>query len=219
MIEHIQAVIFDIDGTLVDSMGVWHEIDIEYFGLLGIPMPPTLQKDIEGMSFTETACYFKETFQLAEKTVDDIKLDWIRMAHEKYLYEIKAKPGAKEYMKYLKDQGIKIGVATSNDKTLAKAALEAHGFANKVDSIRTACEVNKGKPAPDIYLLACKELNIEPSEAFAVEDSYNGIRSAAAAGLKTIMIPDMQPFNEEMENLVYGCYDSLIEFKEYLQTI
>lgn len=89
MIKHIQAVIFDIDGTLVDSMGVWHDIDIEYFKLLEIPMPPTIQKDIEGMSFTETAVYFKETFRIEEKTVEDIKLDWIRMAQEKYLYEIK----------------------------------------------------------------------------------------------------------------------------------
>ena len=190
MIEHIQAVFFDIDGTLVDSMGVWHEIDIEYFGLLGIPMPPTLQKDIEGMSFTETACYFKETFQLAEKTVDDIKLDWIRMAHEKYLYEIKAKPGAKEYMKYLKDQGIKIGVATSNDKTLAKAALEAHGFANKVDSIRTACEVNKGKPAPDIYLKVAEDLGVDPKNCLVFEDIPNGMRAGKAAGMTVIGIED-----------------------------
>ena len=60
------------------------------------------------MSFTETAHYFKDTFQITEKTIDEIKLDWVRMAHEKYLYEIKAKPGAKEYMKFLKDQGVKV---------------------------------------------------------------------------------------------------------------
>ena len=102
MIEHIQAVIFDIDGTLVDSMKVWYDIDVEYFQILGVPMPPTIQKDIEGMSFTETAHYFKDTFQITDKTIDEIKADWVRMAHEKYLYEIQAKPGAKEYMKFLK---------------------------------------------------------------------------------------------------------------------
>ena len=90
MIEHIQAVIFDIDGTLVDSMGVWYDIDVEYFKLLEIPMPPTIQKDIEGMSFTETAIYFKETFDIREKTIEDIKLDWVCMARDKYLNEIKA---------------------------------------------------------------------------------------------------------------------------------
>lgn len=190
MIEHIQAVIFDIDGTLVDSMGVWHEIDIEYFGLLGIPMPPTLQKDIEGMSFTETAVYFKDTFQLAEKTVDDIKLDWIRMAHEKYLYEIKAKPGAKEYMKFLKEKGMKIGCATSNHKTLAQAALQPHGFSGKVDSIRTACEVNKGKPAPDIYLKVAEDLGVDPKNCLVFEDIPNGMRAGKAAGMTVIGVED-----------------------------
>ena len=73
MIEHIQAVIFDIDGTLVDSIGMWHEIDIEYFNVIEAPMPPTIQKDIEGMSFTEVAVYFKENFDIADKSIDDIK--------------------------------------------------------------------------------------------------------------------------------------------------
>lgn len=190
MIDKIQAVIFDIDGTLVDSMGVWHQIDIEYFEVLGIPMPPTIQKDIEGMSFTETAVYFKETFELTEKTVDDIKLDWVRMANEKYLYEIKAKPGAKEYMTYLKNLGVKIGVATSNDKGLAMSALTPHGFAGKVDAIRTACEVNKGKPAPDIYLKVAEDLGVAPEHCLVFEDIPNGMRAGNAAGMTVIGVED-----------------------------
>ena len=203
MIEHIQAVIFDIDGTLVDSMGVWHEIDIEYFQVLGIPMPPTLQKDIEGMSFTETARYFKDTFQLAEKTVDDIKLDWIRMAHEKYLYEIKAKPGAKEYMKFLKEKGMKIGCATSNHKILAQAALQPHGFSEKVDSIRTACEVNKGKPAPDIYLKVAEDLGVDPKNCLVFEDIPNGMRAGKAAGMTVIGVEDSHStkYAEEIKSI------------------
>lgn len=203
MIEHIQAVIFDIDGTLVDSMGVWHEIDIEYFGILGIPMPPTIQKDIEGMSFTETAVYFKETFDLKEKTIEDIKLDWIRMANEKYLYEIQAKKGAREYMRFLKEKGIKIGVATSNDKTLAVSALKPHGFLEKVDSIRTACEVNKGKPAPDIYLKVAEDLGVDPKHCLVFEDIPNGMRAGKAAGMTVIGVKDERAlkYREEIEEL------------------
>ncbi|MBO5160111.1 MAG: HAD family phosphatase [Lachnospiraceae bacterium] len=190
MIEHIQAVIFDIDGTLVDSMGVWYDIDVEYFKLLGIPMPPTLQKDIEGMSFTETAVYFKETFQLTEKTIDDIKLDWIRMAHEKYLYEIKSKPGAKEFIKFLKEKGIKTGCATSNEKSLAMAALQPHGWSDKMNSVRTACEVCKGKPAPDIYLKVAEDLGVKPENCLVFEDIPNGMRAGKAAGMTVIGVED-----------------------------
>ncbi len=203
MIEHIQAVLFDIDGTLVDSMGVWHDIDIEYFNLLQMVMPPTLQKDIEGMSFTETAVYFKETFQLTEKTVEDIKLDWIRMAHEKYLYEIKAKPGAKEFMTFLKEKGIKIGCATSNDRNLAMAALKPHGFLEKVDVLCTACEVNAGKPAPDIYLKAAQELGVAPEHCLVFEDVPNGMRAGKAAGMTVIGVEDehSKPYKKEIDEI------------------
>ena len=209
MIEHIQAVIFDIDGTLVDSMGVWHEIDIEYFQVLGIPMPPTLTKDIEGMSFTETAHYFKETFELTEKTEEDIKLDWIRMAHEKYLYEINAKPRAKEYMKFLKEKGIKIGCATSNHKTLAQAALQPHGFSEKVDSVRTACEVCKGKPAPDIYLKVAEDLGVEPKNCLVFEDIPNGMRAGKAAGMTVIGVKDVH--SEKYKEEIHGICDYFIK--------
>ena len=190
MIKNIQAVIFDIDGTLVDSMGVWHEIDIEYFKMLGIPMPATLAKDIEGMSFTETAVYFKETFQIKEKSIEDIKLDWIQMAHEKYLCEIKAKPGAKEFVKFLKDKGLKLGCATSNERSLAIAALTPHGFYEKMDSVRTACEVNAGKPAPDIYLKVAEDLGVAPENCLVFEDVPNGMRAGKAAGMTVIAVEE-----------------------------
>ncbi len=208
MIEHIQAVIFDIDGTLVDSMSLWHDIDIEYFGILGIPMPATLQKDIEGMSFTETAHYFKDTFQL-DKDIEDIKLDWIRMAHEKYLYEVSAKPGARRYMSFLKEHGIKIGVATSNEKGLAMAALAPHGFTEKVDSIRTACEVNAGKPAPDIYLKVAEDLGVAPKNCLVFEDIPNGMRAGKNAGMTVIGVKDINS-DKHMDEILSIC-DYFIE--------
>lgn len=189
MIDHIQAVIFDIDGTLVDSMGVWHEIDVEYFQVIGVPMPPTIQKDIEGMGFTEIAVYFKKTFGL-EKSIEEIKMDWIHMAHEKYLYEINAKPGAKEFMRYLKNKGVKIGCATSNEKSLALAALKPHGFLEYVDSVRTACEVNAGKPAPDIYLKVAEDLDVAPENCLVFEDIPAGVRAGLSAGMTVVGIED-----------------------------
>lgn len=209
MIEHIQAVIFDIDGTLVDSMGVWYDIDVEYFQVLGIPMPVTLQKDIEGMGFTETAVYFKETFHLEDKSVEDIKLDWVRMAHEKYLYEIQAKPGVKEYVSFLKEKGLKIGVATSNEKSLAIAALQPHGLLEKVDSVRTACEVAKGKPSPDIYLKVAEDLGVAPENCLVFEDIPNGMRAGKAAGMTVIGVEDERALKYREE--ILGICDEYIK--------
>ena len=216
MIEHIQAVIFDIDGTLVDSMGVWHEIDVEYFNLIEVPMPDTFHKDIEGMSFTEIAVYFKETYHLVEKTIEDIKLDWVRMAYEKYLYEIKAKPGAKEYMTFLKNRGIKIGCATSNEKNLAIAALQPHGFKDKVDSLRTACEVNAGKPAPDIYLKVAEDLGVNPKNCLVFEDIPNGMRAGKAAGMTVIGVDDVnaRDYRDEIDGI---CDYFINDFYEMLE--
>lgn len=216
MIEHIQAVIFDIDGTLVDSMGVWYDIDIEYFKILGIPMPATLQKDIEGMSFTETAVYFKETFQLEDKSIEDIKLDWVRMAHEKYLYEIHAKPGAKRFISFLKEKGMKIGVATSNDKTLALAALEPHGFMEKIDTVRTACEVEKGKPAPDIYLKVAEDLGVAPQNCLVFEDIPNGMRAGKAAGMTVIGVEDAYALKYK-EEIMEICDYYIKDYHEMLE--
>ncbi len=189
MIEKIQAVIFDIDGTLVNSMGLWHEIDIEYFGLLGIPMPDNIKSAIEGMSFSETAVYFKETFQL-EKSIEEIKNDWIAMATNKYRHGITAKAGAVEYIRFLKAHGIKIGVATSNDRKIAIASLEPHGILEQVDSLRTACEFATGKSAPDIYLKVAEDLGTEPKHCLVFEDIPLGMRSAKAAGMQVIAVRD-----------------------------
>ena len=216
MIEQIQAVIFDIDGTLVDSNGMWHEIDIEYFNSLEVPMPPTLHEDIAGMSFTEVAIYFKETFHIDDKSIDDIKLDWIRMAFEKYLYEIQAKPGAKEYIRFLKENGIKIGCATSNDRRLAEAALTPHGFMGKVDVVRTACEVAKGKPAPDIYLLVAKELGVSPEHCLVFEDIPNGMKAGKSAGMTVIGIKD-EASAKDLDEILSICDAYADDFYDLLE--
>ena len=99
ILEDIQSVIFDLDGTLVDSMWLWHDIDVEFLGMRGLALPETYQRDIEGMSFTETAIYTKDLFQLSE-SVEELKEIWNQMAIKKYTYEVPFKPGAEEFLKY-----------------------------------------------------------------------------------------------------------------------
>lgn len=215
MIDQIQAVIFDIDGTLVDSMGLWHEIDIEYFKMKGLPVPPNVQKDVEGMSFRETALYFQKNFEPG-KSVEDIEADWVRMAHDKYLSEVQAKPGAAEYISFLKEKGMKLGVATSNERTLAYAALTPHGFAEKIDSVWTSGEVNKGKPAPDVYLKVAEELGVSPQHCLVFEDTPNGMRAGKAAGMTVIGVKD-DISGKHIDEIMSICDEYIHDFHEMLE--
>ena len=184
-----KAVLFDLDGTLVDSMWVWRNIDIDFLSAIGQELPADLQKCIEGMSFTETAEYFKKRFSI-DDDVEDIKKKWNQMAYDKYTSEVKLKKGAKEFLARLKSDGIRIGIASSNSVTLIEGALKAEGVLEYFDAITTGCEAGAGKPAPDIYLLAAKKVGIAPSECLVFEDIPMGIMAGNSAGMTTVAVED-----------------------------
>ena len=119
-----KAIIFDLDGTLVDSMWMWKRIDMEFLARYGHQCPPKLQKAIEGMSFTETAMYFKEKFCLP-LTAEQIKRVWIEMSIDKYRSQVPAKRGAKEFLSYARDRGMLCGIATSNSWEMVDAVLDS----------------------------------------------------------------------------------------------
>lgn len=205
MLKDKKAVIFDLDGTLIDSMWMWESIDIEYLGRFGIPYQKDIQKKIEGMSFSETAVYFKKRFQIAD-SLEQMKEDWNRMAYEKYKHEVPLKKGALEFLNYLKKNGIKMGIATSNSKTLVDIVLEKHNILEYFDSIHTACEVKKGKPAPDIYLLVAKELEVEPKDCLVFEDVFQGIMAGKNAGMTTCGVEDKFSAGQRMEKQAAADY-------------
>jgi len=189
MFSDIQAVLFDLDGTVIDSMWMWEAIDIEYLARFGIPFEKSYQSDIGGMSFNETAVYFKERFNLPD-TLDTIKSDWNDMAYHKYKYEVLPKDGVVNFLKRLKAAGIKTGIATSNSRTLCMTILEAKGLVDYFDVVHTADEAGAGKPAPDIYLLAAESLDIAPENCMVFEDLYEGICAGNNAGMRTCAVAD-----------------------------
>lgn len=197
MLTNIKAVLFDLDGTLVDSMWLWKSIDIEYLGRYNIELPETLQDDIEGMSFTETAHYFKKRFNIPD-SIEKIKKDWNEMAWEYYNHKVDLKEGVLEFLDYLHASNIAIGIGTSNSKELVDVIINKYNIGHYFSSIRTSCEVDRGKPYPDIYLKVAQDLEVKPEECLVFEDIPNGIIAGKKAGMKVCAIHD--DFSKRMDN-------------------
>ena len=197
-LKNIEAVIFDVDGTMADSMWMWKRIDKEYLARFDIPLPDRLQADIEGRSFYETAVYFKEYFRLPD-SVEKIMADWNEMAWEKYEKEVPLKPGVREFMQLCKKKGIKMGIATSNSRELLETIERAHGLTEYISSIMTGSEVPKGKPEPDIYLAVAKSLRTDPAKCLVFEDLTAGIMAGKRAGMKVCAVQDAYSFDSDRE--------------------
>lgn len=189
MLENTDAVIFDLDGSLVDSMWMWKAIDIEYLDRFGIPLPEGLQSRIEGMSFSETAVYFKETFRIPD-SLEKIKSDWNRMAWDKYTNEVPLKPGIPEFLEGCRENGILLGIATSNSRELVENIAEVHSLRDYFSCIMTGCDVARGKPAPDIYLAVAEALQVQPEKCLVFEDIIPGIQAGRNAGMRVCAVED-----------------------------
>jgi len=186
-------------------MWMWRSIDIEYLGRYGIELPEDLQKCVEGMSFSETAVYFKERFDLPDP-LEVIKSNWNQMAWDKYLHEVPLKNGVLEFLKHLKEAGIPAGIATSNSKELVALVIEKLGIKEYFSSIRTSCEVAKGKPSPDIYLLVAKDLGVDPTRCLVFEDVLTGVMAGKNANMKVCAVHDLYSEEEQDEKIKMADY-------------
>lgn len=202
------AVIFDLDGTLVDSMWVWAQLDIDYLAQFGIVAPEDIDKELEGKSFTESASYFKERFELPH-TIEEIKASWNEMAWDFYMNEVRLKEGVYEFLTFLYDKGIRLGIATSNSVELVEAVLKQLEIRHYFESVRTSCQVEKGKPYPYIYLKVASDLEVKPHRCLVFEDIPNGILAGKAAGMEVWGVNDRQ--GEEIRKRVIDLSDRFID--------
>ena len=184
----IEAVVFDLDGVLVDSEHVWDEVREELARERGGRWHERAQADMMGMSSTEWARYMHDVIGLAEPP-EEINAEVVRRMQERYAAELPLIDGAIGAVRRLAET-FRLGLASSSNRPLIDAVLASTGLGELFEVTVSSEEVPRGKPAPDVYLEATRRLGIPPERAAAVEDSANGIRSAHAAGLRVIAIPN-----------------------------
>ena len=214
MLTNIKAVIFYLDGTLIDSMWVWGKIDEDYFKVRNMSFPENLKSQIEHLSFEDTAKYFKTNFNISE-TVEEIKREWLDFAHVEYTSNVKLKPGVVEFLSFLKNLDIKIGLATSNTKLLVEVVLQANDIYHYFDSITLTDEVSRGKNFPDVYLLAAEKLGVKPEECIVFEDILPAVKGAKAAGMKVVGVYD-DFSKEQREDIISHADRYIIEYHELI---
>lgn len=197
MLDNIKAILFDLDGTLVDSMWVWTAIDEVFMKKYGVDAPESFPDELEGKSYSETAQYFLDAFPQLPHTLEELMQEWAEMAYEKYTKEVPLKKGVKEFLEQMHEAGIKLGIATSNQRELAVAALKALDVYDLFDVIWTSCEAKAGKPAPDVYLKAAEELQTAPDNCLVFEDVPMGILAGKNAGMKVCAVEDV--FSKQQE--------------------
>ena len=211
----VRAVLFDLDGTLVDSMGMWGEIDRSYLGRFGIPVPEKFQQSIEGKSIRETADYYREAFPSIPHSQEEMIEEWHRMAFSWYAEKSELKPGAYEFIRFCREAGLLLGIATSNSTPLLNAALAHMAVGDYFSSLKTGDIHLPGKPAPDIYLACAKELAVLPENCLVFEDVPKGILAGKAAGMRVIAVDDHD--SPEVREEKVSLADAYIQdFKELL---
>jgi HAD superfamily hydrolase (TIGR01509 family) len=184
----IEAVVFDLDGVLLDSEEIWDRAREELARERGGRWHDRAQRDMMGMSSTEWSRYMADVIGLPEPP-EEINREVVRRLTELYREELPAIAGAREAVERLAARW-PLGLASSSNRELIDLALGLLGVEHLFTATVSSEEVARGKPAPDVYLEAARRLGVDPTTAAAVEDSHNGILSAKAAGMRVIAIPN-----------------------------
>ncbi|MDD2229091.1 MAG: HAD family phosphatase [Candidatus Cloacimonetes bacterium] len=204
-----KAIIFDLDGTLIDSMSLWRRVDTEFLNSRGIEVPADLFAHLpHGNSFIQTAQYFKDRFGLPDSTAS-IMQEWTDMVSYHYESDVQLKPGVGDLVRELYSKQYLIGLGTSNSLELAKKALIHNDLWQYFSCAVTGDEHLKGKPFPDIYLLAGERLAVFPLDCLVIEDTLTGVQAGKAAGMDVFAIydADSAEFHPIIKTIADGFYE------------
>ncbi len=188
-VEQIEAVVFDMDGVLVDTEHLWDEVREELTEEWGGRYTPQAQQAMMGMSSHEWSRYLHDVVGLREPP-EVINEEVVRRMLGRYATELPVVPGAVEAVRSLASAGLRLALASSSNRELIDAVLHELDLTALFEVTVSSEEVGRGKPAPDVYLEAARRLGVAPERCAAVEDSASGIRAAHAAGMRVIAYPN-----------------------------
>lgn len=213
----IRGAIFDMDGLMVDTeklyLRYWKEAAAEFGYDMQNEHVYAIRSLARKYSIPKLKSFFGEDFPTED--VRKRRTELINAHIEKYGIDVKK--GLFELLDYLKEHGVKLAVATATPRERALYCLRKIGARDYFDAVICGDMIESGKPDPDIYLTAARELGLPPEQCAALEDSPNGIRAAHSAGCQAIMIPDMTPPDEETAPLLSAVYDDLAQAVSYFE--
>ena len=191
----IQGMIFDADGTLLDSMPIWDDLGARYLKGIGIEAEPGLSEILFCMSLEESAAYMKRTYGLSQ-TEEEIRRGVLAKLEDFYVNEVQAKPGTSEYLRALHKRQIPMMIATSSSRHHIEEAMRRLGFLDYFAGIITCEEVGSGKSRPDIYLKCAEAIGLPPEEVCVVEDVIHAVRTADMKKECSIYLHDLTDYGE-----------------------
>lgn len=212
----VKAVVFDMDGLLVDSEVVYCEALTAQSAAMGYDLPLDVLKQMIGHAWVNSAKVVADHFGPGFDT-DLLRTGSVERFYDLAQAEIALKTGVLEILDHLDRAGLPRAIATSSRRTDVEHHLTAHGLMDRFDAVLAQGDYPRPKPDPDPYLKAAEALGVDPADCLALEDSHNGVRAAAAAGMMTIMVPDMLDATAEMHDLCVRIAADLHEVRALLE--
>lgn len=205
------AVIFDMDGLLLDTETLWHEAEVELFRRHGGEFTWDDKMAVIGTNHEYTAVYFADRLGLPRERGGALVSEMLELMHGLVRQAVDARPGAAELVARLTDlDGVALALASNSPRSLVDDALATAGLTDAFEVIVTSDDVERAKPAPDIYRLACARLGVNPADAVALEDSASGVAAAKAAGLTVIGVPQFAETDVSAADRVVDSLEELL---------
>ena len=208
----LQTILFDLDGVLIDTEKLYQCFWVQAANIQGYNMTKEQALQLRSLDSNFAQKLFEQWYKNPSAYLQ-IRAKRKELMQQ-YLQDnpLVAKPFVKETLHLLKNKGFNMAVVTAADQDRAISYLQSIGLDSFFTQIISTKTVAKGKPFPDVYLYACEQLDLSPSACFAVEDSPNGVKSAHTAGCRTIMIPDLTPYTDDLTDFVDAHYANLLQF-------